>query len=48
DFRWLNPAPLPPKIYPCRPVRASRSTSAAEEGYTVFDAKSSSLYVARR
>ncbi|GJZ92656.1 hypothetical protein Tco_0664721 [Tanacetum coccineum] len=27
-------------------VRASRSTSAAEEGDTVFDAKSSSLLVA--
>ncbi|GJT34976.1 hypothetical protein Tco_0925395 [Tanacetum coccineum] len=32
DSRWLNPAALPPKIYPSRPVRASRSTSAAEEG----------------
>ncbi|GJZ61368.1 probable pre-mRNA-splicing factor ATP-dependent RNA helicase DEAH4 isoform X1 [Tanacetum coccineum] len=35
DSRWLNPAALPPKIYPSRPVRASRSTSAAEEGDAV-------------
>ncbi|GKB16554.1 leucine-rich repeat protein [Tanacetum coccineum] len=45
DSRWLNPAPLPPKIYPSGPVRASRSTSAAEEGDTVFDANSSSFYL---
>ncbi|GJW40850.1 kinase-like domain-containing protein [Tanacetum coccineum] len=34
DFRWLNPAPSPPKIY----------LSAVEEGDTVFDANSSSFY----
>ncbi|GJZ09456.1 leucine-rich repeat protein [Tanacetum coccineum] len=35
DFRWLNPAPSPPKIY----------LSAVEEGDTVFDANSSSFYL---
>ncbi|GJW95379.1 ribonuclease H-like domain-containing protein [Tanacetum coccineum] len=46
NYRWLNPAPLPPKIYPSTiwTVRASRSTSASEEGDTVFDANSSSFY----
>ncbi|GJY78797.1 kinase-like domain-containing protein [Tanacetum coccineum] len=38
DSRWLNPAALPPKIYPPRPVRASRSTFAAEEGDAVYKA----------
>nr|GEV80485.1 callose synthase 7-like [Tanacetum cinerariifolium] len=41
----FNPAPLQPKIYPSGPVRVSRSTSAAEEGDTVFDANSSSFYL---
>ncbi|GJS69301.1 kinase-like domain-containing protein [Tanacetum coccineum] len=45
DSRWLNPAPFPPKIYPSGPVRASRSTSAAEEGDTVFDATVLSFYL---
>ncbi|PWA64442.1 leucine-rich repeat protein [Artemisia annua] len=45
DSRWLNPALLPPKIYPSGLVRASRSTSVAEEGDTVFDANSSSFYL---
>ncbi|GJS62868.1 leucine-rich repeat protein, partial [Tanacetum coccineum] len=45
DSRWLNPASLPPKIYPSGSVRALRLTSAAEEGDTVFDANSSSLYL---
>ncbi|GJY50841.1 leucine-rich repeat protein [Tanacetum coccineum] len=31
DISLLIPAPLPPKIYPSGPVRASRSTSAREE-----------------
>ncbi|GKA21378.1 kinase-like domain-containing protein [Tanacetum coccineum] len=47
DSRWLNSAPLPPKIYPSRPVRASRSTSSEVKGDTVFDANSSSFYLGR-
>nr|GEU71567.1 protein kinase-like domain-containing protein [Tanacetum cinerariifolium] len=32
DSRWLNPAPLPPKIYPSGPVRASSDSEDINEG----------------